>query len=262
MGLWKIWLAGLAITIVTSILIHKKVKIHRIFVDILVATSIAVVGGIAEGWWFSTLLTMKYVVGTIGKIIGIILLSIIIAVLIWIVGAPTLGIFKKNQFRTFEIGIFILVFIIASVCWAQPFINYNNNIEDINETVVVGEQENQLLYFCNIPVQQVSGSISGDVSGSILWVDGEISGSISTSGELPYWYLNGNGEGKYNSVPTDSSKIRFIEENEKPYVEVITYRKQTRTVNHNNGEETTVTQSEWKEYIFYLPQAIMQYPLE
>ena len=257
MGLWKIWLIGLAITIVTSILIHKKAKIHRILVDILVVVSIALVGGIAEGWAISLFASIEPI-----SIIFIVIQSILISVVIWLVGAPILGIFKKNQFRAFEIALFILVFIIASVCWAQPFINYNNNIEDINETVVVDEKEHKLLYFCNIPVQQVSGSISGDVSGSMLWVDGEISGSISTSEELPYWYLNGNGDGQYNSVPTNSSKIRFIEESEKPYVEVITYRKQTRTVNHNNGEETTVTESEWKEYIFYLPQAIMQYPLE
>lgn len=261
MGLWKIWLIGLAITIVTSILIHKKAKIHRILVDVLVVVSIALVGGIAEGWAIVFLKNGNFD-SNAERITLTILFSVMTSVMIWVVGAPILGIFKKKQFRIWEILFFILVYIVASVCWSQPFINYYNNIEDINETIVVNEQENKLLYFCNIPVQQVSGSISGDVSGSILWVDGEISGSISTSEELPYWYLNGNGDGQYNSVPTNSSKIRFIEESEKPYVEVITYCKQTRTVNHNNGEETTVTESEWKEYIFYLPQAIMQYPLE
>ncbi len=262
MGLWKIWLVGVAITIVTSILIHKEAKIYRFFVDVLVVVSIALVGGIAAGWsialaWHAELIYDYIVI----KIILVTFDFILVSFLIWLVGAPILGIFN-DEFRIWEIISFILVYIVASVCWSQPFINYNNNIEDINETIVVNKQENKLLYFCNIPVQQVSGSISGDVSGSILYVEGEISGSISTSEELTYWYLNGNGEGKYNSVPTNSSKIRFIEENEKTYVEVITYRKQIRTVNHNNGEETTVTTNEWKEYIFYLPQAIMQYPLE
>ena len=71
MGLWKIWLVGVAIAIVTSILVvYKEVKIHRIFVDILVATSIAVVGGIPEGWVISQVLA-KESVG--GKIVGIIL---------------------------------------------------------------------------------------------------------------------------------------------------------------------------------------------
>lgn len=245
MGLWKIWLIGLAITIVTSILIHTKAKIHRFFVDILVVVDIAIVGGIAEGW-----------------AIGLADIYLLPAFLIWLVGAPVLGIFGEDQFRPFEIVLFILAFIIASACWAKPFTNYFNNFENINETIVVDEKEQQLLYFCNIPVQQVSGSISGDVSGSILWIDGEISGSISTSEKLPYWYLNENGDGKYNSVPTNSSKIKFIGEGEKPRVEVITYREQTRRINHNNGEEITAIESEWKEYIFYLPEAIMQYPLE
>lgn len=245
MGLWKIWLIGLAITIVTSILIHTKAKIHRFFVDILVVVDIAIVGGIAEGW-----------------AIGLADIYLLPAFLIWLVGAPVLGIFGEDKFRPFEIVLFILAFIIASACWAKPFTNYFNNFENINETIVVDEKEQQLLYFCNIPVQQVSGSISGDVSGSILWIDGEISGSISTSEKLPYWYLNENGDGKYNSVPTNSSKIKFIGEGEKPRVEVITYREQTRRINHNNGEEITAIESEWKEYIFYLPEAIMQYPLE
>lgn len=261
MGLWKIWLIGLAIAILTSVLIHKKVKINRILIDILVVVSIILVGGIAEGW-VSAFIKNGDFDSNAERITDTIIVIVLTSVLIWMVGAPILGIFKKKQFRIWEILSFILVYIVASVCWAQLFINYQNNIEENNETIVVNEQENKLLYFCNIPVQQVSGSIYGDVSGTILWVDGEISGSISTSEELPYWYLNGKGEGEYNSVPTNSSKIRFIEESEKPYVEVITYRKQTRTVNHNNGEETTVTESEWKEYIFYLPQAIMQYPLE
>lgn len=257
MGLWKIWLIGLAITILTSVLIHKKVKINRILIDILVVLSIVLVGGIAEGWIIAVLST----VGN-DSLLGIVFQCLLVAALIWLVGTPVLGIFKKNQFRTFEIGAFIFAFIIASVCWAQPFINYYNNFEDINETVVVGEQEHYLLYFCNIPVQQVSGNISGNISGSMFGVNGEISGSIYTTEELSYWYLNGNDEGEYNSVPSNSSKISFIEESEKPYVEVITYCKQTRTVNHNTGKEKTITESEWNEYIFYLPQTIMQYSLD
>lgn len=254
MGFWKIWFIGLAITIFTSVLIHEKVKINRILIDMLVVVSIVIVGGIAEGW----VIACGEDCGTTSDII----FEVLTSCLIWLVGAPILGIFKKKQFRIWEIISFILVYIVASVFWSRPFINYYSNIEDINETIVVNEQENKLLYFCNIPVQKVSGSILGDVSGSMLRVDGEISGSIFTVEELQYWYLNENGDIEYNSVSTNSSKIRLIEESEKPYVKVITYRKQTRTVNHNNNEETTLTESEWKEYIFYLPEAIMQYPLD
>ena len=264
MGLWKIWLIGLAITIVTSILIHKKAKIHKFFVDTLVVADIALVGGIAEGWVIAFFFTAPYAANDTPELLISIAVVVCLATSasIWLVGAPVLGIFKKNQFRTFEIGIFILAFIIASLCWAQPFINYNNNFEDINETVVVNQQKKQILNFNNIPLSKVSGSISGNVSGSILHVDGEISGSITTEEEVSYVYVNDDGDGKYDSAPTKSSTLRFVEKNEKYYVEVLTYRKQRRTVNHNNGQETVVVENEWKEYIFYLPQEIMQYSLE
>lgn len=257
MGLWKIWLVGLAMTIITSIIIYGKAKINKFFIDILVATDIAIVGGIVEGFTFYLCFVLGR--GFIPFLISV-LISLLIAVSTW--GALTGMFLKENLFRPIDIVLFILVFIIASVCWAQLITNYYNNIEEIDETVVINEQENQLLYFCNIPVQQLSENTLGDVSGSTFWEDVKISGSISTLEEVQYWYLNGNGEGKYESAPTNSSKIRFIEENEQTYVKVITYRNQIRTVNHNNGEETTEIQSEWQEYIFYLPQAIMQYPLE
>ena len=113
MGLWKIWLAGLAITIITSILIHKKTKIHRILVDILVVVSIALVGGIAEGWAISLFWAIETSYEVI-KIVFVTMVAISVSAMIWCVGSPVLGIFKKNRFRTFEIGIFILAFIIAS----------------------------------------------------------------------------------------------------------------------------------------------------
>ena len=257
MWILGIFAVGMVLSNFTSSLIIKKAKINKVFIDILVATDIAIVGGIAEGYTIYIAFVELHEKALLFSILVFLGMSILICAV-----AIGLCIIDKDRFKLLEIITFILVFIIASVCWAQLITNYCNNIEEIDETVVIDEQENQLLYFCNIPVQQLSGSISGNLSGSALWAGGNISGSISTLEELQYWYLNGNGEGEYESAPTNSSKIRFIEENEQTYVKVITYRNQIRTVNHNNGEETTVIQSEWQEYIFYLPQAIMQYPLE
>lgn len=254
MGIFIFCLIGAVITCV-AIERAKKAMVNGFLLDILVSTSFALFGSI-NGYSSALMILEK------GRGMFTILFTILCACIVFSWLSFKVGIFEDEQFRTFEIVIFILVFIIASGYWVKFFINYENNIEKINETIVVDEQKYQLLYFCNIPVQQVSGSISGDVSGSVLWVDGEISGSISTLEELPYWYLNENGEGEYNSVSTNSSNIRFIEASEKTYVEVITYRNQTRTVNHNNSKETKVIGNEWQEYIFYLPQAIMQYPLE
>ena len=104
--------------------------------------------------------------------------------------------------------------------------------------------------------------VSGEISGSSIVGSGSISGSISTSNELSYWYANENNEGEYDSVEASSSKIVFITEEEKPYLEIITYRTYTKTINHNNGREDIETDKVWKEYIFYLPEAIMQYSLE
>lgn len=261
MGFWKILLAGFALTMIVDIVIGKKVR------DTLVATSVAVVGGYVGGFIIAVAIKAPLIspmdqIGTVYKTIMIILG----AVLTGAINELLLAIFKTNikQFRSSEITALVIVSIIALAGWTLHFSKFLNNIEEINETVVAEEQENQLLYFENIPVQQVSGSLSGEVSGHIFGGDGEISGSISTSEEISYWYLNENNEGKYNSVPTDKSKIKFIEDTEKSHVKVITYRNQIRRIDKNKGRknETTVTESEWNEYIFYLPQAIMQYSLE
>ena len=257
MGLWKIWLAGLVITAVTSKLLHKNTKINRILMDILIGISIIVVGGIPEGWVLSW--TRLNPIATF----------IITSLLIWMVGLCVLfydsfDLYDKSknvnyldELRFLEVIVFIAIYIIASLCWCKLFISYNSKIEDINETIVIDKQEHELLSFNGIPLQQISGSVSGDVSGTILGTDGEISGSIFTSEELPYWYIDENGDGKYDSVPTNNSTLRFIAENEEPYIVVTTYREQTRTINYNNGEEAIVIHKEWSEYIFYLPQAII-----
>lgn len=258
MWILGIFAVGMVLNGFTSSLITKEDKINKVFIDILVAIDVVTAGGIAEGYAIYIAFVKLYQESLLLSILVFLGMSI----LIYTLSPISFLIINKDRYKLLEIVAFTLVFIIASVCWAQPITNYFNNIEKIDETLVIDEQENQLLYFCNIPVQQLSGSISGNLSGSALWAGGNISGSISTLEELQYWYLNGNGEGEYESAPTNSSKIRFIEENEQTYVKVITYRNQIRTVNHNNGEETTVIQSEWQEYIFYLPQAIMQYPLE
>ena len=119
------------------------------------------------------------------------------------------------------------------------------------------KQERQLLYFCNIPVQEISGTISG----SSFVGTGSVSGEITTTENLPYWYLNQKGEGVYDSVSAKSSKIVFIEDNKLPYVEIISYATQTITINHRNGTEKIATDKTWTEHVFYLPKEIRQYKL-
>ncbi|MGN1301618.1 MAG: hypothetical protein ACI4U9_03745, partial [Clostridia bacterium] len=184
---------------------------------------------------------------------------IIPAILTYLVGFNVLGL---NHFDNFGTQLcFLVVFIVSIIGWTIPIskhnIEYYQNIEVTTETIMVQDQKRQLLYFCNIPVQEISGSVSGSSSFGF----GSVSGKTSTSNELPYWYANENGEGKYDSALASSSTIVFIEDGEKPYVEIITSRNQTTTTNHNNGTESITTNSEWTQYIFYLPEAVMQYPL-
>lgn len=264
MEFWVLWFIGIAITIGTRIAINvltgddefhnsyyieARSKPTQVIMNILAIICIILVGGIANGKWLGNFAGEE-------RIWVYILAAIIPAFLTYTVGFMVLGLYHFSN--TISQIIFIVVFIISIIGWTIPICNYNRNIETITETTITSTQERKLLYFCNIPVQKISGEISGS---SVLGTGG-ISGSISTSDELSYWYANESNEGKYGSVKASDSKILFISDEEKPYLEIISYSTYTKTINHNNGREDTRTDKEWKEYIFYLPEVIMQYSLD
>lgn len=87
--------------------------------------------------------------------------------------------------------IFIIVFIFSIIGCSFPICKYNLNIEKTTITILESTEGRQLLYFCNIPVQEISGGVSG----SFHFGSGNVSGDIATSDKLPYWYLNENGDG-------------------------------------------------------------------
>ncbi len=127
--------------------------------------------------------------------------------------------------------IFIIVFIFSIIGWSFPIYKYNLNIEKITLIILESTEERQLLYFCNIPVQETSGGVSGSFhSGS-----GNVFGDIATSDKLPYWYLNENGDGNFDYALPTSSKLIFIDDIQSPYVEIFTYSTQKISKNHNNG---------------------------
>lgn len=277
MEFWVLWWIGIGITIVTRIVINmityckdnkdsygfrcsrcqqancnadicSKSPIVQIIMHILVIICIILVGGIAVGKF----LGMFYEGGVISQV----LFAIIPAALTYFVGWVVLGLyyFENNRSQI----CFLVVFVISIVGWTASISKYNQNIEMLQETVIAEKQDRQLLYFCNIPVQEISGTVSGNVALGT----GNISGNITTSNELSYWYANQDGEGKYDSAPANSSKIIFLEENEiSPYVEIVKYQVQNTKINHNNGKEEMAVNNEWVEYYFYLPKEIMQYSL-
>ena len=269
MEFWVLWFIGVVFVIGTRIAINKlsrnvdvynNNKIVQIVIHLLVIICIVLVGGIVVAKWIGNFANVDISSCTIThNVIGISIVSILTiigAVLTYVVGFFVLGLYHFDDKRWLQIC-FVVVFVFSIIGWSIPICNYNRNIERTTETIVEQKQERQLLYFCNIPVQEISGTISG----SSFIGTGSVSGEITTTENLPYWYLNQNGEGIYDSVSTTSSKIVFIEDNESPYVEVISYATQTITINNNNGTEKIATDKTWTEYVFYLPKAIMQYNL-
>lgn len=257
MAFMVLWFIGFAISIVTRIAINKLTgfgfdyyyieecssKHVSVIMNLLVIICIILAGGITNGIWIG-----NFVYKDIVDILPIIFLTS----LIYVFGFLVLGLYKFSN-KLSQVC-FIAVFIISTIAWTIPIRNYNRNIETITETVITSTQERKLLYFCNIPVQDISGKISG----SFVRGTGSISGSISTLDELSYWYANENNEGEYDSALASNSKIVFISDEEKPYVEIISYSDYTKTINHNNGRKDTTKNKEWEEFIFYLPEAIMQ----
>ncbi len=266
MKFWYYWFVGIAITVVTRIGINRLCPEREkpILIDgrsysdfewqsqnveelmhIPVIICISLVGGIAVAKFLSPC----------GSIWAYIFGMAIAGGITYVVGWLILGLyhFEKISSQIF----FGVVFIISVVCWTIPINNYNENIEKTTEIVTTSTEERELLYFHDIPVQNVSGHIEGS---STLFF-GSVSGNIKTTDEIPYWYIDKEGTWKYDKAPATSSELDISSENDSPYVKITSYSKQKKTTDHNTGEEHTEVLTTWKEYIFYLPEEVMQYPI-
>ena len=263
-----LFLIGICLTIITRILIN--VFANELFVEeirslplkiliyVLAIACIALVGGIAVANFLGTFVSSN-------DILLYILIAIIPSFLTYTVGTGILGLYHFEKIASHIC--FILVFIISIICFTIPIVEYERNIqrleeeiEKVEETVIESNETRDLLYFCNVPVQNVSGSIKG----SFIIGNGTVSGKVKTSSELPYWYIDENNEGKYDSAIAADSKIIFIDEGEKPHIEIILYCTYTKKIDHNNGTEEIDSSSKkrWKQNVFYLPKEVMQYSLE
>jgi hypothetical protein len=268
MGYWIIWFIGIIITIATRILIkrdlyaYENFKEERTIINLLMIICFVIVGGILIAK--ISCYEIVFVCNSYHEIVCVVLLMILFACVVYVIirsvflGVDSVEILVREEKTE---ALFVVSFILSIVVWSIPIYNYDqnyaSNIEYITQTIVESKQERQLLYFCNIPVQEVSGKISG----SSFLGNGSISGQIETSDNLSYWYLNQNGDGVYDSASTSASKMVFIDDNQSPYVEIVVYSIQYITKNHNNGTEETFNHKTWTEYTFYLPKTIMQYNL-
>ncbi len=268
---WILWIIGIVITIITKCSIKKSLKPFKenigmwnekticsqvsqqgtktkILLHLLVIVCIILVGGIAVAKFVGMFYTCSF--------LGQILIGIIPAFLTYMVGYMILGLWDFDDNRSQFC--FVLVFIISILGWTILINNYNRNIEEVTEVTVEQTQERKLLYFCNVPVQEITGEVNG--SSSIL--GGNVSGSIDTTHELTYWYVNESGKGLFDTSPANSSEIEFLEEGETPYVELLYYYQCKKRVDHNIDLETISEENRWTQYVFHLPKTIMQYTLD
>lgn len=261
---WILWVIGIVITIITKCLLNKSMKKNipfmtekyiselkqetQILLHLLVMVCIILVGGIAVAKFVGMFYEFPFYVQ--------IPIGIIPALLTYCVGYMILSLDDFDNDRSQFC--FVLVFIISICGWTILINNYNRNIEGVTEVIVEQTQERNLLYFCNVPVQEITGEVNG--SSSIL--GGSVSGSIDTTHELTYWYANENGKGLFDTAPANSSEIEFLAEGETPYVEILYYYQYTKIIDHNIGLETISEENRWTQYVFHLPKTIMQYTLD
>lgn len=264
MEYWILFAIGVVITIGTRIAIYYITDYYdiddcnlivKILIHVFVSVCVCLVGGILVGKWIG-MIAFSEVKSFWDWAIIIPLFICVPACLTYFVGS---WIMKFESFNHLSIVCFVIIYIVSVVGWSISIYKYNSNIETNTENVVNARCERQLLYFCNVPVQKVSGNVKGI---STLGF-GKIDGKVSTTDELTYWYLNNDGNGLSDTALTANSIIDFIEEGENisPYVEVIEYCDKTTTINHNNGKTSIEKNNLWTKYIFHLPKTIMQYNL-
>lgn len=203
--LWGLWGIGWIFVIGTIILLRKvnadlDLNHERNYLDekplkvkflmfVLMGISIVLVGGIINGIWIGSVFKPSSEEPLLLNILLVILFWGFPAILTYVVGFCVCGLFHIKSKLVHAIFIFILI--ISIVCWTIPVMKYNENIEIKEQTSISSTAEYDLYYFCNIPVQE----ISGNVNGSLIFGTGNVSGAISSADKLPYWYDNGNGEG-------------------------------------------------------------------
>lgn len=267
MKFWVLWGVGFAIAIATGITIAKishdtynNNKSVQILIKLLVAISVCLTGGIFIGKWIGFWINSNVwsyynsMPVSIFLVLGISVLTIFLAGLTYWVGfnlVLNLSIYFDGDEELFYKKLFVSVFIFSIIGWSILICRYNLNIKTTTETVTESKEERNILYIGNIPIQNVSGEIYGSRY--------HISGEITTSDEIPYWYLNQNGDGVYDTAESTSSKIKFIEEGEVSRVEIIIYATQKIIRNNNNGTEKISTIKKWKEYTFFVPKYIMEH---
>ena len=254
---WILWIVGIICIIVSArLLTYEENVINYIIAGIGVFLGFGILAGLYIGYYIG--------LNDMGScIIGAILIFVVEYALYYhfYQDFADIDIFH-NIFSIISIIILIsgtIVFSFSGYTSGHEKLEYNKNIEVMEPSSgVAWSHEYELLSFNNVPVQKTSGNISGEMNSTIFYGEGEISGSITTTDEIAYWYINKEGKGQYHTISPNVCYIIPVEDNVTPYVKVVTYRETQKTIDHNIEEESVEVLSEWKVYEFYIPKSLIK----
>ena len=244
---WVIWICGLILTIITFKMSERYIIKSNIFTTVysevtpkiqaLAIVSMIMYDSLIPSGMFYMTMIRGYI---ISWSIIIFFIIIILAIVMLTISFETKVDFfnKKISKRVFRSSFFISI-----IGWLGIFHIYNLNIELVTETFTETE-ERELLSFNNVPIKDVSGHI------------GRFYGEITSTDEIPYWYLDGNtNEGLYDSALPSDSRIKLIGDDETSYLEIVTSTTVTTEYNNYNGTQRTLLEETSEEYKFYLPES-------
>ena len=259
---------GIGVTVVMSVInwfaIDEKTFkskninhwINIISLHLSVMFCIATVGGIIDAFWMAPLwfgikkaefTGIEYIALTAGCV----LFFILPALLTYIVGYWVMGL--SNYTKKYSQVIFIVTFLVSIIFFCDYIGKYDTNVEITTETQPVTE-ERELIFFYEIPVQD----ISGELYGSYTRGNGEIAGEIFSKDTVTYLYFNEEGKGEWDFAPVENADITFITEQDKPKVVIVTNIDKEIRIDHNSGKTEVLGENSWCEYHFYLPQSLIR----
>ena len=277
---------GFAVTIFLSIFIHTEfdekrfrvnfpdAEVHRIgkftykpqviwawigiAVDhFAVMFCIVTIGGITDALWVTSCIggvaweQLASLTDYIALFFAGILFLFLPIFLTYFVGFFIMGLYKFT--KKYSQIIFIVTFLV-SIVFFSGYIFLNKPDIEVTTEVIEQTEERELVFFYELPVQQVSGSVSG----SSFHGSGTVSGEIFTVDVVPYVYLNAEGKGEWGSAPTADSDITFFAEKDTPKIVIVTKISREIEINHTSGESEVINEKKTVEYHFYLPQSILQ----
>ena len=278
---------GFGVTIFLSIIIHTEFDKKRFKVDfpdaevhhigkfaykpqviwawvgivvdhLAVMFCIATMGGITDALWVTSYITdgiawenLNSVIDYVALLFVCIIFLVLPIFLTYFVGFLIMGLYKFP--KKYSQIIFIVTFLV-SIVFFSGYIFVNEPDIEVTTEVVEQTEERELVFFYELPVQQVSGNISG----SSTLGTGTVSGEIFTVDVVPYVYLNAEGKGEWGSAPTADSDITFFTEDDTPKIVIVTRISRETETNHTSGESEVINEKKTVEYHFYLPQSILQ----